>query len=44
MPDIIRPDFSRFGKLPLLRTDRIGDLLVSTPVWNWWPRPLTRPP
>ena len=31
MPDIIRPDFSRFGKLLLLRTDRIGDLLVSTP-------------
>ncbi len=27
----IRPDFSRFGKLLLLRTDRIGDLLVSTP-------------
>lgn len=26
-----RPDFSRFGKVLLLRTDRIGDLLVSTP-------------
>lgn len=27
----VRPDFSRFGKLLLIRTDRIGDLLVSTP-------------
>lgn len=27
----VRPDFFRFRKLLLLRTDRIGDLLVSTP-------------
>lgn len=27
----VRPDFSRFRKLLLVRTDRIGDLLVSTP-------------
>lgn len=26
-----RPDFSRYKSLLLVRTDRIGDLLVTTP-------------